>query len=61
MPDHLSIVTSIYQAFTRGDISAILDQLSEDVRWEEWADNEAVKASVPWLQFKHSKNGVDEF
>lgn len=32
---HLDSVTAIYEAFGSGDVAAILDRLSPDVRWED--------------------------
>ena len=39
MQDHLATLGVINEAFGKGDIPAILDQMADDVRWEEWADN----------------------
>lgn len=61
MYDPLATVSAIYTAFGQGDIPAILDYLAEDVRWEEWADNSAQRAGVPWLQARTGKAGVLEF
>ncbi|MFN8470040.1 MAG: nuclear transport factor 2 family protein [Caldilineaceae bacterium] len=61
MQDHLATVGTIYAAFGKGDIPTILDQMADDVRWEEWADNSAQKAGVPWLQARQGKDGVLEF
>ncbi len=61
MSDHLATVTAIYEAFGRGDIPAIVEQVSDDVQWEAWADNTAQKADVPWLLPRHGKAGVLEF
>ena len=61
MDDHVATVASIYDAFGRGDLPAILAVLSDDVRWEEWADNHAQGADVPWLRPRTGKNGVLEF
>ena len=61
MNDHLSTVAAIYESFGRGDIPAILERLADDVRWEEWTDNEAQKAGVPWLQPRRGKDAVREF
>ncbi len=61
MNDPLQTVRDIYAAFGRGDIPAILDCLANDVRWEEWADNTAQRAGVPWLQARQGKAGVLEF
>jgi ketosteroid isomerase-like protein len=61
MPDLAAIVRSIYDAFGRGDVPAILEHISDDCAWESWADNRAVTAGVPWLQPKRGKAGVAEF
>ena len=59
--DHLVTVTSIYEAFGRGDVPAVLATLADDVRWEEWADNQGQKSGVPWLRARHGKAGAMEF
>jgi ketosteroid isomerase-like protein len=61
MNDPLATVSAIYAAFGQGDIPAILDHLAEDVRWEEWDDNRAQAAGVPWLQARTGKAGVLAF
>jgi ketosteroid isomerase-like protein len=58
---HLSTVQGIYEAFGRGDMPPILDALSEDVAWEQWADNHAQAAGVPWLIERHGRGGAAEF
>lgn len=61
MSDHLATVAAIYEAFGRGDIPAIVEQVSDDVQWEAWADNTAQKVGVPWLLPRQGKAGVLEF
>lgn len=61
MHDHIGTVQSIYEAFGRGDIPAILDKLAEDVRWDEWPDNHAQKSGVPWLQPRTGKDATTGF
>ena len=61
MSDHVATVQSIYEAFGRGDIPAILDKLADDVRWEEWPDNHAQKSGVPWLHPRAGKEGTLDF
>jgi hypothetical protein len=61
MSYNLDGVKAIYEAFGKGDISGILERLSEAGRWEQWTDNEARKAGVPWLQSRIGKEGVAEF
>lgn len=58
---NIAAVAAIYEAFGRGDIPAILEPLAEDIRWEEWADNSAQRAGVPWFQPRHGKDGVMAF
>lgn len=50
MSQALDTVQSIYAAFSKGDIPAILDALDENVEWESWEDNHAQRAGVPWLR-----------
>ena len=35
MSDNVGTVAAIYEAFGRGDLPAILDQLADDVQWEQ--------------------------
>ncbi len=59
--DNTSTVQSIYAAFGRGDVPAILAHLHEDVAWEHWTGNSAQKAGVPWLAAKHGAADVVSF
>ncbi len=61
MQNHVTTVNSIYDAFGKGDIQTIINYLSDDVQWEQWADNSAQKAGVPWMQARHGKEGAWEF
>lgn len=54
-------VQSIYESFHRGDIPAILGQLADDVRWEEWDDHHGQRAGVPWLTARNGKDAVPGF
>jgi uncharacterized protein len=54
-------VLGIYESFNRGDIPAIIEQLAEDVNWEQWKDNSAQKADVPYLRSQTGKKGVADF
>ena len=58
---NLETVKAIYEAFGKGDIPFILDQLAETVEWEAWADNTAQKEDVPWLKMRRGKEEVLEF
>jgi uncharacterized protein len=61
MHDSIKTVQTIYDAFGRGDIPAILEQLAEDVRWEAWSDNHAQAADVPWLRPLVGREAVLQF
>ncbi len=61
MSNNLSTVQQIYACFGQGDIPGILEKLDDNVRWEEWADNSAQKAGVPWMQSQNGKAGVLAF
>ena len=58
---NLATVQGIYEAFGKGDVPAILDVLADDVEWEAWEDNSAVKAGVPWMVPRHGKQEVVRF
>ena len=44
--NHVETVQHIYQAFGRGDVPAILEQLADQVEWE----HDAQDHGVPWLK-----------
>ena len=50
-------VQDIYEAFGRGDVSAILDKLDDSVEWE----TQAPVSGVPWLQSRRGKANVAGF
>lgn len=58
---NLARVQDIYAAFARGDVPAILDQIADGCRWEEWADHTAQQAGVAYLQPQTGPAGVAEF
>ncbi len=58
---NVQTVQDIYACFGKGDIPGILEKLDDNVRWEEWADNSAQKAGVPWMQPQRGKEGVLAF
>lgn len=61
MNNNIATVNTLYEAFGKGDIPAIIDLLADNVQWEQWADNFAQKAGVPWMQARNGKDGVLEF
>jgi ketosteroid isomerase-like protein len=59
---NIATVQSIYEAFGRGDVPAILDKLSDNVSWDAWeGDNTAQDAGVPWVLRRSGREGVMEF
>lgn len=52
---------SIYAAFGRGDIPAILDCLADDVAWEHWESHWGQRGGVPWLTRRTGKAGAKAF
>lgn len=61
MSNNLAVINTIYEAFGKGDVPTILEQMADDVQWEQWADNSAQRAGVPWLAPRSGKAGVLEF
>lgn len=61
MSDNLQTVSSIYEAFGKGDVLGILEKLADDVQWESWTDNFAQRADVPHLRYKNGRQNVHEF
>ncbi|HSJ69634.1 MAG TPA: nuclear transport factor 2 family protein [Anditalea sp.] len=59
--NNLDTVNQIYNAFGKGDIQTILECLADNVKWEQWSDNSAQKAGVPWMQARQGKEGALEF
>ena len=61
MSNHLATATAIYAAFGKGDIPTILSYMADEVQWEQWADNSAQRAGVPWFAPRQGKSGVLAF
>jgi uncharacterized protein len=61
MADHTGTVAQIYEAFGRGDINFIVDQLADDVSWESFSDWTPHKADVPWLASGRGKDAALRF
>ena len=55
---NLATIKSIYEAFGKGDIPAIIGFLADNVEWKQWADNSALKAGVPWMKPRKGKDGI---
>ncbi len=58
---NLAVVGGIYEAFGRGDIAFILDQIADDCAWESWLDNHGQNAGIPPMQPRRGREGVAEF
>lgn len=54
---NVQTVQSIYAAFGRGDIPAILGHLAENIEWEYGMSD----AGVPWLQARKGRAEVPKF
>ncbi len=61
MGKHIETTSKIYEAFGKGDIPAIISYLADDVRWEEWNDNTAQNAGVPWIKSGKGKSAALDF
>ena len=55
--DNLSLVREIYDAVGRGDVTAILDRVCDDVDWSA----EAASNAAPWYGRRTGKAGVASF
>jgi len=55
--DHLATVQRIYEAFGRGDVPAILDELADDIEW----DRDAPSYGVPIYEPGTGKEHVQRF
>ena len=53
---NIEAVTKMYEAFSRGDIPYIIDQLADDVRWVSHLD-----VIVPWSGDRSGKANVPTF
>ena len=58
---NVETIKSVYEAFGRGDVPAILEHVSEDVKWEHWADSFGQRAGVSWFTPRTGHDGVTEF
>lgn len=55
--DNVKTIQSIYEAFGRGDVAAILDAVTDDVDWA----TDTVSRAAPWYGPHHGKAGVADF
>jgi len=55
--DNIKTIQSVYEAFGRGDLPAILDAVTDDVDWA----SDASSTEVPWWGVRHGKDEVTDF
>ncbi len=55
--DNIKTIASVYEAFGRGDVPAILDAVTDDVDWAAEADSTA----APWYGVRHGRDAVAKF
>jgi hypothetical protein len=55
--DNIKTITQVYEAFGRGDVAAILAEVSDDVDWAA----EAASADAPWYGVRRGRDGVTAF
>src|SRR5262245_62009350 len=53
MADNAGTVAEIYEAFGRGDVPAILDQLADDVQWDQGIRDTAIPYYEPGVGKQH--------
>jgi ketosteroid isomerase-like protein len=58
---NLAVVRGVYEAFGRGEVEFILDQIADDCAWESWLDNHGQQAGLPPMTPRHGRAGVAEF
>ena len=54
---NIKTIMSVYEAFGRGDVAAILDAVTSDVDWAAEAD----PAVAPWHGVRHGQDAVAAF
>ena len=54
---NIKLIQSIYEAFGRGDVSAVLDGLADEVDWA----TDTASSAAPWYGVRNDKVGVAAF
>jgi uncharacterized protein len=54
---NIKTITTIYEAFGRGDVATILDAVTDDVDWAA----EAASSAAPWYGVRHGRDAVAAF
>ena len=55
--DNVKTIQGVYEAFGRGDVGFILDNVTDDVDWA----TDTSSTAAPWYGPHHGKQGVTEF
>jgi ketosteroid isomerase-like protein len=55
--DNIKSIQTIYEAFGRGDVGAILDGVTDDIDWAA----ETSSTVAPWYGVRHGKEAVGAF
>ncbi len=55
--NNIRTINSIYEAFGRDDVGAILEALTDDVNWA----TDTSSTTAPWYKVRHGKNEVADF
>jgi uncharacterized protein len=58
---NVETISAIYEAFGRGDVPAILDRVSDDVRWDVWDPTSPAQEEIPYIAPRTGKEGVQAF
>ena len=61
MKTNAETVQAIYEAFGRGDIPFILDQIADDIRWEAWENNSTQQHGVAYMKAGTGKQAVLDY
>ena len=55
--DNIKTIQTVYEAFGRGDVAAILEHVTDDVDWA----TDTTSTAAPWYGPHHGRQGVQEF
>jgi uncharacterized protein len=55
--DNIKTIQDVYEAFSRGDVAAIQDAVTDDVDWA----SESASTVAPWYGVHRGKVGIAEF
>jgi ketosteroid isomerase-like protein len=55
--DSIKLIQAVYEAFGRGDVQFILDNVTDDVDWA----TDTASTAAPWYGPHHGKAGVTDF